>query len=143
MNPADLAANPRRRKVRKRPIPVLVTFAESGGTLETLEGSVPYEAGDAILTGVRGERWPVTRQTFLDRYDPSVGTDAGRDGSYTRRPEILFAVQLAPGDDPVQITTDSGGLLTARAGDWVVQYAAEDFGVVAPDIFEETYEDVP
>jgi hypothetical protein len=143
MNPSELSQDPRHRKVRKRAIPVYVTFAEERGTLKTLEGPVPFEVGDAIVTGSGGEHWPVPRNRFLDRYDASISTEVGKDGSYTPRPKVVSAMQVTTEDGPVKITTDSGGVLTAKAGDWVVQYDSDEFGVVAPDIFEETYEEVP
>jgi hypothetical protein len=142
MNPLDLSTDLRCRQVRKRVIPMSVTFAVAPGRLQTLEGPVPYKAGDAIMTGVKGEHWPVERHRFLERYEPSPGTNSGEDGTYTRRPEDVLAVQLTSKDEPMEITTQSGGQLTAREGDWLVQYAPGDFGVVDPEIFEETYEDV-
>jgi hypothetical protein len=140
MNPLDLSTDPRRRRVRKRAIPVSVSFADAPGELNTLEGPVPYEDGDAIITGVKGEHWPVERGPFLDRYEALPGTNSGEDGTYARRPEVVLAVQMTSKDDPLEIATQSGGLLTAREGDWLVQYAPGDFGVVNPEIFDETYE---
>jgi PGDYG protein len=127
--------------VRKRAVPVPVTFARSSGTLETLEGPVPYEVGDAIVTGTKGESWPVGRSDFLDRYAPLPGTNPGDNGTYERRPEVLDALQVTDDDNPpLEVTIASGGVLTARTGDWIVQYSTGDLGVVNQQIFKETYE---
>jgi len=41
-----------------------VHFAAAAGQLQTLEGPVAYAAGDAIVTGVAGEQWPVPADSF-------------------------------------------------------------------------------
>ena len=51
--------------VLKRPIPLSARFTTTPGTCQTLEGNVRYQPGDAILTGTRGEQWPVRRDLFL------------------------------------------------------------------------------
>ena len=54
----DLTADPRALHVCKRLVPVPVAFALADGVCETLEGPVHYQKGDALLTGVQGERYP-------------------------------------------------------------------------------------
>ena len=80
----DLAAEPRALRVCKKPIPVQVEFATFEGTCETLEGSVRFRAGDAILTGVKGERWPVGREAFLSSYEAVPPTRTGSNGAIAR-----------------------------------------------------------
>jgi hypothetical protein len=108
--------------------------------MQTMEGPVPYEQGDAILTGVKGERWPVARTSFLERYEALPGTREGEDGTYKRRPETLPAVQVTSEDLPLRVTTAGGGVLKAKAGDWLIHYSTGDLGVVDEDVFAETYE---
>ena len=143
MGPVDPVTDPRRRRVRKRATPVSVVFADAPGTMPTLEGPVPYEKGDALLTGVKEERWPVARASFLERYEALPGTTPGGDGMYKRRPEVLWAVQVTSADLPLEITTASGGVLGASAGDWLIQYSPGDLGVVDGEIFAESYEVQP
>ena len=81
----DLTTDPRALKVTKKPIPVSVAFAPADGVCGTLEGPVRYRAGDAILTGVQGEHWPIQRDAFLASYAPVPPTRAGEDGSYDIR----------------------------------------------------------
>lgn len=140
MTGLDPATSPRSRPVRKRALPVSVNFAEAEGILDTREGPVPYDTGDAIVTGVEGERYPTSRRSFLERYEPVAGTEPGKSGSYVRRPETVAAVELGPADLPLEVTTSSGGVLRAKPGDWLVRYAPGDLGVVDGETFRRTYE---
>lgn len=133
----DLGSDPSARRARKRPLPVVVEFAASAGVLRTLEGPVRYRAGDALLTGVAGERWPIGREKFDAAYEPVPPTVAGRAGEYRRRPLVVrakrmagpFRVRVGHADDPLQ----------GRAGDWLLQYGPDDYGIVAADLFARTY----
>jgi len=134
----ELAADPLAHRARKRPLPVAVEFASSAGTVQTLEGPVRYRAGDALLTGIAGERWPIGRAKFDAAYEPVPPTIAGSAGAYRRRPLVVrarrmgapFSVRVGHADD----------LLHGRAGDWLVQYERDDYGIVAADLFAQTYE---
>jgi hypothetical protein len=137
----DLEADPRVRRVRKRPIATTVRFGDADGTCSTLEGPVRYRAGDAILTGVRGEQWPVSRRAFLAEYLPIAPTTAGQDGQYVKKPsearalrlDRALAVRVGWQNDPLQ----------AVPGDWLLRYANGSHGVLKDDIFRETYEELP
>jgi hypothetical protein len=43
-------------------------------------------------------------------------------------------------DLPLKITTGSGGVLTAKVGDWLIYYSPGDLGVIDGKVFAETYE---
>ena len=134
----DLAGNPRALRVRKRPIPVRVAFAAADGVCETMEGPVHYRRGDAVLTGSRGESWPVARGSFLDSYEPVAGGVAGKDGCYRKLPVPVLALRLERSMAvPVGWQNDP---LHARPGDWLLHYADGSYGVVNDAIFRETYE---
>src|SRR5262249_10597889 len=81
-DPPALAAAPRTLRVCKKPAPVRTEFAGADGVCATLEGPVRYKAGDAIVTGVRGEQWPVERESFPASYEPVPPTRAGNSGNY-------------------------------------------------------------
>lgn len=133
----DLATWPHACKATKLPLPVTVDFAHAAGVCATLEGPVAYAAGDAILTGVRGEHWPIVRARFEQTYEAAPGTVAGQPGTYRKRPLGVMAVQL---EAPVEVALGAGrGVLRGAPGDWLVQYGPGDFGVVAADIFGQTY----
>lgn len=128
-------------KVIKRKIPVSVQFARHPGKIETLEGPVFYEAGDALLTGVSGERWPVSRKSFDASYLPVAPLNPGENGGYIKRPITVDAIQVA---EPTTIILQAGnGVLHATAGDWIVTAPDGNQWVVADSIFQQTYQAAP
>ena len=125
----------------KRIVPMQVDFATDDGVVETREGPVRCSAGDAIMTGVEGEHWPIVREKFLAMYEATPPTIAGESGTYTKRP---FPVRCAYIDHPLQVNLSSGmGVLTAEQGDILIQYAEGDFAVISDSVFEKTYQRLP
>lgn len=119
----------------KRTVPVSVEFALSDGICATLEGPVAYQTGDAILTGVAGESWPMPRARFDERYRPIDTTSCGENGTYVKRPMTVSAVQLT---ESIELSI-AGGVLSGNAGDWLLEYGPGDYGIVRGDIFLKTY----
>jgi len=138
MTTPDLRTHPAARQVRKRPLPVQVRFARVPGCLTTLEDDVRYVAGDALLTGTAADSWPVQRARFLASYEATAGTEPGADGTYCKRPVVVLAVQLS------QVTRVRVGgaadFIEGQQGDWLVQYAPGEHGVVGREIFDATYD---
>jgi hypothetical protein len=133
----DLAADPRALRVCKKPIPVRAAFAAADGVCETLEGSVRFKAGDAIVTGPKGERWPIGRDSFRSSYEPVPPTRAGEDGDYRKAPSLTFALRL---DRPLAVPVGwQNDPLQGRPGDWLLQYADGNYGVVQDNIFRDSY----
>jgi hypothetical protein len=128
-------------RVVKRPLSLRVAFAPQGGTCDTLEGPVGYRTGDAVLTGVRGEHWPVRRDLFLASYSPEPPTEAGQDGLYRKNPSVALALQLDRDTRvPVGWQPDA---LHGHPGDWLLRYDDGSHGVLQDAIFRETYEAAP
>lgn len=123
---------------RSRPTLHEVTFAAAAGVIETLEGPVRHEAGDAIITGVQGEQWPVEPHKFAERYTPCAGTLPGHPGAYTKTVREVRARQFQE-TGSVQLPNGKGEL-RAKQGDWHVEYGPGDESVVADEIFRLTYE---
>ena len=121
----------------KRAIPVAVEFAELPGLLETLEGPVLYTVGDALLTGVQGERWTVQRAKFESSYVPASNTKTPENGLYFKRflPVIAYQVEKQT-IIPMQGRNEK---LLAKPRDWVVIAPDGNQWVVAQDIFTSTY----
>jgi hypothetical protein len=140
MKPLDIAAQPGAFLAVKRPLPVTVEFAEQDNMLDTREGTVRYQAGDAILTGVEGERWPVPRARFFASYDPTASLHAGENGSYVKRHKTVWAWRSSTA---IEIAlSGQRGTLRANAGDVIIDYGGGDMAVVAPSIFESSYQRV-
>ncbi len=55
-------------KAIKKPIVVDFEIATEDGEVEVLGGKVTYKKGDAIITGVKGERYPCRRDIFDQTY---------------------------------------------------------------------------
>jgi hypothetical protein len=137
----DLSQDPQALRVCKKPISVAVEFAAMDGVCETLEGPVRFRTGDAILTGVQGERWPVRRDLFLSSYEPIPPTAPGHNGCYLKAPSITHALRLdQPREVPVNWQHDP---LHGRPGDWLLQYADGAYGVVRDSIFRDSYAPAP
>jgi hypothetical protein len=133
----DLDKNPDALRVCKRPVAVVVEFATTDGTCKTLEGEVRYQAGDALLTGGRGEHWPIRRASFGSSYEPIPPTRAGENGRYRKLPALAHALQLtAAFDIPASWQRET---LHGRPGDWLLRYGDGAFGIVQDEIFRETY----
>jgi hypothetical protein len=114
-----------------------VVFARKDGICQTLEGPVGVRAGDAVLTGVCGEQWPVQRHLFLASYTPVPPTEAGQDGLYRKIPTVSLALRLDRHVAvPVGWHTDK---LQGHPGDWLILYDDGSHGVVQDAVFRESY----
>lgn len=138
MTSTDLRDDPAARRARKLALDMTAEFAAGSGTLVTPEGPVAYTQGDALLTGVEGERWPVSRQRFDETYEPIAPLRPGKPGRYRKRPLVVWAKQLR---EAFSVELDGGrGTLGGQPGDWLLQYAPGDLGVVNATAFAKTYE---
>ena len=137
----DVSAQTGGRRVTGRPAPVSVRFAREAGVARTLEGPVPYEAGDALITGQADEQWPVERARFFDAYAPQAPAEAGGDGWYVKLPRQVWAIRIHEAFE-VRLKRKKA-LLRGAPGDWLVQYGPDDYGVVRADLFVRIYEENP
>ncbi|KND56889.1 hypothetical protein BSCH_02466c [Candidatus Paraburkholderia schumanniana] len=132
----DLATDPDARRVVKNEA-VTVEFAAAAGELMSLEGPNRYARGDAIVTGSGGERWVVSRERFDAKYLPEGGIAHGDAGTYRNRPSVVLAKEMR---EPFCIARAAAGdVLTGEAGNWVMQYAPGDYGVVKAVRFAKVY----
>lgn len=119
-------------KTFKKPAKEKYEIASEPGTIQTLEGPVKYEAGFYIMTGPKGEQYPITPERFKDLKD-----DLGN-GICTPK-KIIKVAKLA--DHNGTVDTSWGEKLHYNAGeDIIVRHGTNDYGVVKKDIFEKTYE---
>ncbi|MCX7147993.1 MAG: PGDYG domain-containing protein [Rhodocyclales bacterium] len=119
---------------------VAVVFANLAGELISREGTNRFEAGDALITGSTGDHWSVSRNRFDAKYLPVAPAQAGEDGRYQARPLPVLAVQM---DEAFTLARSAGGdVLQGQAGDWLLQYAPGDFGIVEAARFGKVYRPV-
>ena len=136
----DISRHPEARRVTKRDIPVQVVFAATAGVMQTREGKVGYEEGDALLTGEQGESWPVSHLFFDARYLPDPGVISGQAGQY--RPVAVPVWALHMQEAFTVALPAEKGVLQGKAGDWLVQHTPGEYGVVDGEIFSLRYIDV-
>jgi hypothetical protein len=118
----------------KRPAREKYEIAQEPGTIQTLEGPVKYPAGYYIMTGPKGEQYPISPEKFLDLKD-----DLGN-GVCTPK-KIVKTAKLA--DHSGTVDTSWGEKLHYNPGeDIIVRHGENDYGVVKKDIFIQTYEKV-
>jgi hypothetical protein len=122
-------------KTFKKPNPEQYEIAEQDGVIQTLEGPVTYQSGDYIMTGPKGEKYPISPATFRELKD-----DAGNGVCYPKK--IIKLAKLADHDGEL-ILKYNGSKLNYNAGeDYIVRHGAGDYGAVKKDIFAKTYEQV-
>lgn len=114
----------------KYPAPIRYETATESGTVETLEGPVQYAAGHKIITGPKGEKYPVSPAKFAEFYDDN--------GDGTATPKKIFkTAKLADHDGVVHASW--GDLAYTKGNDYIVRHGPGDYGVVKKDIFAKTY----
>jgi hypothetical protein len=133
----DLRLDPAAIKVCKKPDPVAVAFATEDGVCQTLEGAVSYRAGDAILTGVAGEKWPIRKDQFLAIYEARLPTRSGENGHYRKRPSLTLARRLTGAIDVTVGWQDDP--LHGEPGDWLLRYEDGSGSIIRDDIFRASY----
>ena len=132
----DLTTDPAARRAIKDER-VAVEFAAERGQLVSAVGINHYAAGDALVTGSTGDRWCVSRDRFEARYDPVPPTIRGESGQYRNRPVTVLAKQI---NQRFSVDRMAGGdSLQGESGDWLIQYAPGDHGIVERTRFERVY----
>lgn len=141
MNSVLASLTKRRKPYLTLPGNFYVEVSDRTQVIETLEGPVECHLGDAIVTGVNDERYPVPAKKFSDKFEPVPGQTTSNNGFYTKRIREVEAVKL---DAPLSLElTDGRGTLSGKPGDWCVWYDKKDesnAAIVASDIFPKLYE---
>ncbi|MEC5405482.1 PGDYG domain-containing protein [Paraburkholderia sp. MPAMCS5] len=134
----DLSHDAAARRVIKDET-VNVEFAAARGELMSLEGPNRYLPGDALITGSTGDRWVVSRERFDAKYLPAdAALTHGQPGAYRNRPAVVLAKQMNEAFSLAR-SASGGDVLRGMAGDWIMQYAPGDYGVVQAARFAKVY----
>jgi len=115
----------------KKPAQEKYEIAQQAGTVQTLEGPVQYAAGHYIMTGPKGEQYPITAEKFNALKD-----DLGN-GVCTPK-KIIKVAKLADHDGVIH--TSWGDLNYTTGNDYIVRHGTGDYGAVKKDIFAQTYD---
>lgn len=108
--------------------------ANQNGSIDTLEGPVSYSEGDYIMTGPKGEQYPISPEKFQQ-----LKTNNG-DGTASPK-KIIKTVKLADHDGHVILQYNNNRLNYTSGADYVVRHGVGDYGVVKKDIFKQTYKE--
>src|SRR5215470_2012054 len=133
-----VTGDPRHVQARKLVREIDVYFADGPCVVRTNEGVVHAQPGDAIITGIAGEHWRVSRARFPEKYQPVPPTVSGEAGRYASLPNRIMAVRMGGAFEV--LLADGVSRLQGRSGDWLVDYGDGSLGIVTPAIFRTTYE---
>jgi hypothetical protein len=137
-SPSPVTGDARHIVARKLVREIDVYFADGPCVVRTKEGVVHARPGDAIITGIAGEHWRVSRARFAEKYRPVPPTVAGEAGRYLSLPNRITGVRMSEAFEV--LLADGVSRLAGRAGDWLVDYGDGSLGIVSPAIFATTYE---
>jgi hypothetical protein len=110
-------------------------IAKDSGVVDTLEGPVKYSSGDYIMTGPKGEEYPISPDTFA-----KLKNDNG-DGTASPK-KIEKLCKLADHDGMITLKYNGSQLAYNKGEDIIVRHDQDDYGVVKKEIFDQTYEKV-
>lgn len=114
----------------KKPAVEQYEVAQEPGTVQTLEGPVRYDTGHYIMTGPKGEKYPISPEKFAQlKDDNGIGTCSPK--------KIMKVAKLADHDGVLH--TSWGDLSYSNGNDYIVNHGSGDYGAVKADIFKQTY----
>ena len=132
----DLRTDAQARAYLKHEV-VTVRFAQAAGAIQSREGLNHYAVGDALITGSTGDHWSVSRDRFDAKYQAMPGIEHGVDGAYQNKPMSVLAIQQT---QAFSVERSAGGdVIQGQAGDWLMQYAPGDHGIVEHAKFQRVY----
>lgn len=101
--------------------------------IKTLEGEQVAQVGDMIVTGVKGERWPIPAKE-------KEAYDFKKENGKVFLSKKLALVAAIKTSEKVEVKLSwSPEPLIGKVGDIVVRYGKDDFGVVDKEIYNQTY----
>lgn len=129
----ELSEDPDAFRCFKKPIPLEFRIAQEQETVQTKEGPVVARAGDYIMTGTKGENWPIP----ADQFNYDILTQDGSTGTAAKKKIIVSAKEM---NESFEVKVSwSASTLKGEVGDYLVEYGPGDYGVVGREIFKETY----
>lgn len=117
-------------KYVKKPVEIDAEQINEIRIINTLEGDVTANPSDWIITGVKGEQYPINDKSFKELYDPC------ENGKYKKKPLEVTAWQT----DRELLIPYGKDSLRASVGDYIVKQPNGSFAPVKPDIFKLTYD---
>lgn len=101
-------------------------------TIHSLQGDVVGNKGDWLITGVKGEQWPVRDEVFKKKYQKG-----SKEGYWKKKPIECKCYKLT---EPKEWTSWNGDKMMAEPGDWMIVQPDGNESSIKDDIFQKTYE---
>lgn len=120
-------------KAFKKPVAVQFKYLEEDMVVQTLEGPVPAGKGQVLMTGIRGEQYPIPVEYFEQHYTRDIYPGVCCKKKVEVEAEVLTV------ETSVKVSWCEA-LLTGKPGDYLVTYEPGNQAIVEKSIFEETYE---
>ena len=116
-------------KVRKKPVVVEAQKIIHNTIIKTLEGEMAGFPGDYIITGVRGEQYPIKADIFEETYERAATPPGDMDAAEIERLEsAINEAYCREGDDGVPLVRDllQAALAAARGNRAELEAAARE-----------------
>lgn len=118
-------------KVKKKPVAVRISEpVKQGFRLESVEGIQYSNQGERIVTGVSGERYLISNETYK-KYKP-LGC-----GMYIKNDIQVTAYEVL---EEITIITPWGKKLNGEVGSILIENDSQDRWIIERSIFDRTYE---
>lgn len=123
-----------------KPIPVFLSFeiAKNNGFIQTLEGVQSINKDDFVMTGLKDERYCVTKEKFYKKYtivklnEENINLAKKNISLNTVYEYIKPSVEL--------MTIMNNELFKISNHDYLIRYEKNDFGIIKNDLFFKLYE---
>lgn len=119
-------------RFKQKPLEVTATQVDKKTVVKTPEGDEIANPGDWIVTGLKGEQWPISSSTFHKKYKAVPN----KPNCFRKLPVEVDAAQMS---NPFTIDTRFG-MMSGGPSDWIVFADAHDSYVCKHEIFHLTYE---
>jgi hypothetical protein len=125
-----------------KPIAIKLNFeyAMQDCVIQTLEGLHNVPVGSVIMTGLEGERYAMSEESFLNKYTDIIYSDQQKNSGVASKkinpdleyiylhPSIAFSAKMW------------NGMFEASIGDYLIKYGDNDFGIIKPNLFYKLYQ---
>lgn len=97
---------------------------------------MPAGKGQVLMTGVKGEQYPIPTEYFEQHYLEDVKP------GWCYKKKVVVDAEVLEVETSVKVSWCEA-LLTGKPGDYLVTYEPGNQAIVEKNIFEETYEVIP
>lgn len=120
-------------------IQVAFIIAQEPTQIKSLEGSQTIPIGGVIITGLEGEHYGMSPQSFTKKYcDILYFDDSKYSGIATKNIDSTVVYEWISPIRKISVRTWAGNIHSSP-GDYIVRYGKDDFGIIKPNLFAKLY----